>query len=65
VELPLATASVLLNIATALMPLGFFLGGISPYEGDPGLGVWLVPPAALVLLIAVGCVAGSAIRRAR
>ncbi len=39
--------------ALALMPLGFFLGGVFIFGGDPGLGVLLVPPGALLLLIAV------------
>ncbi|HYY14330.1 MAG TPA: hypothetical protein VE758_07875 [Chthoniobacterales bacterium] len=35
--------------AGILFPLGFFLGGIVTYGGDPGLGIWLVPIAALLL----------------
>jgi hypothetical protein len=35
------------------MPLGFFLGGLFHYEGDPGLGIFLAPPAALAILLAV------------
>ncbi len=40
--------------ATVLIPGGFFLGGLVTYGGDPGLGVWLVPIGALLLLYAVG-----------
>jgi hypothetical protein len=40
--------------ATVLMPGGFFLGGFATFGGDPGLGVWLVPVGALLLLHAVG-----------
>ncbi len=36
-----------------LFPLGFFLGGIVTYGGDPGLGIWLVPIAAILLFFAV------------
>jgi hypothetical protein len=36
-----------------LLPLGFFLGGVVTYGGDPGLGVWLVPIAALLLFYSV------------
>jgi len=36
-----------------LFPLGFFLGGVVTYGGDPGLGVWLVPVAALLLFYSV------------
>src|SRR6476646_9354538 len=32
-----------------LMPLGFFLGGVLNSEGDPSLGILLVPPGALAL----------------
>ena len=34
--------------------LGFFLGGVTTYEADPGLGVLLVPIGALALVIALG-----------
>lgn len=39
--------------ALALMPLGFFLGGLRIHGGDPGLGILLVPPGALLLFVAV------------
>ena len=39
--------------ALALVPLGFFLGGIFIRGGDPGLGVLLVPPGAVLLFVAV------------
>jgi len=43
----------------ALMPLGFFLGGVLNAEGDPSLGILLVPIGALLLLIAlVRCARG-------
>src|SRR2546423_8472329 len=34
--------------AAILLPAGFFLGGIIIYDGDPGLGVWLVPVGAIL-----------------
>lgn len=37
-----------------LMPLGFLLGGIWTYGGDPGVGIFLVPAGALLMLF--GCV---------
>jgi hypothetical protein len=36
-----------------LMPLGFFLGGILNSEGDPSLGIALVPAGAVLLLVAL------------
>ena len=38
---------------SVLMPLGFFLGGILNSEGDPSLGIVLVPIGALLLLLAL------------
>ena len=46
-------ASCCLTASGIFMPLGFFLGGIFVYDGDPGIGVYLVPPGALLLFIAV------------
>lgn len=45
-------ASVSLDAASVLLPLGFFLGGLHHYAGDPGLGVLLVPLGGLLLLMA-------------
>jgi hypothetical protein len=39
--------------AGILFPLGFFLGGVVTYGGDPGLGIWLVPIAAVLLFYGV------------
>ncbi len=46
-------ASRCLRAALVLMPLGFFLGGVRIHGGDPGLGILLVPPGALLLFVAV------------
>ena len=46
------TAARFLNAATILLPGGFFLGGIRFYEGDPGVGVALVPIGAVLLILA-------------
>lgn len=46
-------ASALLTGATILMPAGFFLGGVNPKAGDPGLGIILLPIGAGMLLVAV------------
>ena len=43
--------------ASVLLPGGFFLGGVTFYSGDPGLGVLLVPIGAVLLLAAVYSVA--------
>ena len=39
--------------ASILLPGGFFLGGVTFYAGDPGVGVALVPVGAVLLLLAV------------
>jgi uncharacterized membrane protein len=39
--------------AAILLPVGFFLGGVVTYGGDPGLGVWLVPVGAILLFYSV------------
>jgi hypothetical protein len=39
--------------ASMLLPGGFFLGGVTFYGGDPGVGVLLVPVGAVSLIIAV------------
>ena len=49
VEIP-AAARAALRAGTILMPVGFFLAGVSHSEGDPGLAIWLVPPAALLVI---------------
>ena len=38
--------------AGSLLPLGFFLGGVRFYSGDPGLGIALVPIGGAALLYA-------------
>ena len=49
----LALLSRALVGATVLLPGGFFLGGVTFYSGDPGVGVALVPVGAVLLLLAV------------
>lgn len=58
------TASRCLRLASLLIPGGFFLGGLSPYAGDPGLGIILVPPGALLLFGAAWLTAKSISSRA-
>ena len=46
----LALASACLTAALVAIPLGFFLGGLFAYAGDPGIGILLVPVGAVALL---------------
>ena len=59
----LKLTSFFLLDAAVLIPLGFFLGGISHSEGDPSLGILLVPIGAVWLILAIGMTAWSALRR--
>ena len=43
--------------AAILLPAGFFLGGIVIYDGDPGLGVWLVPIGAALMFYCIARIA--------
>lgn len=47
------SVSLALIWAAILLPAGFFLGGIVIYDGDPGLGVWLVPIGAALLFYSI------------
>ncbi len=53
-------ASRCLLAGLLLMPAGFFLGGSFLHDGDPGLGVLLVPPGALLVLVALFLTARAA-----
>jgi hypothetical protein len=53
------TISVALVVAGVLLPLGFFLGGIRFYGGDPGIGVILVPVGAVFLLAGLFLIASG------
>jgi hypothetical protein len=56
--------SLLLMGASVFLPVGFFVGGIGFFGGDPGLGVLLVPAGAVLLLAGLFLVA-SGLRTAR
>jgi len=46
-------ASPLFMGASILLPGGFFIGGLFFYQGDPGMGIFLVPLGAVLLFVAV------------
>ncbi len=48
-----SVASSCLLASSFLLPGGFFLGGVFIHDGDPGLGILLVPVGALLLFVAV------------
>ncbi len=56
----LTLASRCLVGAGVLMPLGFFLGGVVVYGGDPSPGIFLVPLGGALLLAAVFVTARAA-----
>ena len=58
-------ASQALLAGSILLPLGFFLGGIHHYEGDPGIGIFLAPPGALLVLVTAVAQARAAFRTRR
>ncbi len=59
---PRSIASKSLTAAALLIPIGFFLGGVTIHAGDPGLGVLLVPPGGILLVIAALLTALAATR---
>ncbi|MGH7939286.1 MAG: hypothetical protein ACRD5Z_01690 [Bryobacteraceae bacterium] len=46
-------AALELRLAVVLLPVGFLLGGLWHFHDDPGLGIFLVPIGALLLLASV------------
>ena len=60
-----AAASACLVAGTLLIPAGFFAGGLYAHGSDPGLGALLVPPGALLVLIALGLLLRAALARDR
>jgi hypothetical protein len=58
----LKLVSFFLLDATVLIPLGFFLGGLTPSESDPWKGIILVPLGALLLFIAIALIIVSSQR---
>lgn len=52
-----------LAAGSVLMPAGFLLGGIWHFEGEAGLGVWLVPLGGLLVIFGVINLALSALKK--
>jgi hypothetical protein len=42
-----------LRVGVVVMPLSFLTAGVWHYNNDPGLAIWLVPPAALLVIFGV------------
>lgn len=56
------TTTPLLVAGWALLPLGFALGALAHPESDPGLAIWIVPPAGLLFVLGLARVAAAAWR---
>lgn len=52
-EQRLRLASACLIVSALVLPAGFFLGGLTAYDGDPGLLVLLVPVGAVLLFVGI------------
>ena len=48
------SVSLSLMVGSVFLPLGFFLAGIAHYGSDPGLGIFLAPVGAALILYAIG-----------
>lgn len=58
-------AQIALRVGAVLMPLGFLLAGISHPEGDPGIAIWLVPFAALLVIFGAIAIALACLNKNR
>ena len=50
---PPRKALLALRIGVIVMPVSFLLAGIWHYSNDPGLAIWLVAPAALLVVFGI------------
>ena len=57
-----SSVSLWLRLGAVAMPLGFFLGGVLNQEGDPSLGILLVPVGGSMLLFALARAGLAALR---
>lgn len=55
-------ASRALAVGSMMLPAGFLLGGLSHPEGDPGIGILLVPAGAALVVFAAAAHAVAAWR---
>lgn len=55
-------ASPCLISAGVLVPTGFLLGGLVVYGGDPGLGIFLLPIGAALLVLGIAAAARGVAR---
>src|SRR5262249_51176430 len=58
-------ASIEFGLFAVMLPLGFLLAGIWHFQDDPGLGIFLVPAGAVLLLVATLQIGLSTFRRKR
>ncbi len=56
-------ASPALIASSFLLPGGFLLGGVFIYDGDPGLGIVLVPVGAAAFVLATAVIAAACSKR--
>jgi hypothetical protein len=52
-----------LRVAVVLLPVGFLLAGLWHFKDDPGIGIFLVPLGAVLLLTTAFQIGYSAFRR--
>lgn len=50
---PARIAVLALRVGVVVMPLAFLAAGLWHFTNDPGLAIWLVPPAALLVIFGV------------
>jgi hypothetical protein len=60
---PANIVTMVLRAGVILMPVGFLLGGLWHYESDPGVGIWLVPFAAVMVVFGVVSLAIALVSR--